>query len=326
MKPTVLLIALIFCLNAFSQNDSTVIRDTAVINVDSETAVKTSPQEPEGFKIFYGQRLINTNTVEVLRKGVMEFRVVHNFDDAAGDRGGIKNFFGLDNSTDVRIGFQLGLFKNFNVIAARAKGTARPNQLWELGIKHQLLRQEPHDPKHAFSITWFANVVTSTVKADTANSIIRENHFTNFSDRMSQLVQLIFAKKIGTVSLQFQPTYVHRNFVIPGDDNSIFALGGGIRLPITKGLVLIADYSHPFRSQTSRNAYAARGTHFYDPFGVGFEILTWGHVFHLNFTNTYEILDNKILTYTTTRWEKGQFRWGFMLSRNFTIFKDKKQQ
>ncbi len=55
-------------------------------------------------------------------KGILEFKVTHNFGDIAGDFGGIKNFFGLDNATDVRIGFQYGLSKRINLIAARAKG------------------------------------------------------------------------------------------------------------------------------------------------------------------------------------------------------------
>jgi hypothetical protein len=256
----------------------------------------------------------------------MEFRVVHNFGDVAGDFGGLDNFFGLDATTDVRIGFQLGVAKNLNLIAARAKGTISPRFLWELGAKYQFLQQGEKDA--SFSLTAFANIVSSSEKipVDSMGRLVpgRENSFTTTADRWSQVYQLMIARRFGNVSIQLHPTFVHRNYVIPGDDNSIFALGGGIRLPITKGLVIVADYFHPFRSETSKNFYASKGKHFYDPFGIGFEILTWGHVFHMNFTNSYEILENKLIPSTSTRWGKGEFRWGFMLSRNFTLFQDKK--
>jgi hypothetical protein len=60
--------------------------------------------------------------------------------------------------------------------------------------------------------------------------------------------------------------------------------------------------------------------------GVGFEILTAGHVFHLNFTNATNVLENRFIPRTLTRWSKGQFRWGFTLARNFILFKEKKRK
>ena len=53
------------------------------------------------------------------------------------------------------------------------------------------------------------------------------------------------------------------------------------------------------------------GFTFHDVFGIGVEILTAGHVFHLNFTNARNILENRFLAHTTGSWGEGQFRWGF---------------
>src|ERR1700733_8753562 len=73
-------------------------------------------------KIFQSERLINANTTEVIGKGKMDFKVTHNFGDIAGKTGGIKNFFGLDASSDVRIGFHIGLTDRLNINIAHAKG------------------------------------------------------------------------------------------------------------------------------------------------------------------------------------------------------------
>ncbi len=306
----------VFC---FSQADS--------VTVVNPPAQKRKATEEAELKIFYSQKLINANTVEVLRKGVLEFRVSHGFGDVAGDNGGIKRFFGLDNAADVRIGLQLGLSNKLNLVLARAKGASPVQQLYELGVKYQLLQQSATDNNHPVSLTVYANSVVSAMTANETPD--QENSFKNFNDRTSEVVQLMIAKRFKNISFQLSPTFVTRGHVVNGDDKSIFAIGGGLRIPLTKKLIFIADYFHPFRSQQSKNVFAdsARGAlQFYDAIGAGFEILTQGHVFHVNFTNATELLENRFIPRTVSSWGKGQFRWSFTLSRNFTVFRDKKNK
>ena len=327
MQRILFLILLLAGNTAFAQEDSAV---TKLMNsMDGK-----QKQTGEATKVFYSQKLINANTVEVLHKGILEFKVVHNFGDVAGNGGGIKRFFGLDGATDVKIAFQAGLTDKLNVFLSRSKGGGNIQQLVETGLKYQFVKQMENDPKHPVSITLFANVVVSTMSADTNSTAyqlgIRENHYNNFSDRLSQVLQLMVARKFGNISLQLNPTYVHTNYVVSNDQKGMFALGGGIRLPITKRFVLVADYFHPFRTTASENAlksqyaglYDARR---YDAFGIGVEIVTPGHLFHLNFTNTTNLLENRFIPRTYTTWGKGQYRWGFTVARNFVLFRDKKK-
>ncbi|MES1226972.1 MAG: DUF5777 family beta-barrel protein, partial [Bacteroidota bacterium] len=181
---------------------------------------------------------------------------------------------------------------------------------------------------HPFSLTVFANTVVSSMTEN--GDAGYENSFRKFSDRTSEVIQLMIARKFGKISLQLSPTFVTRGLVIPGDDKSIFAIGAGIRVPITPNLFFIADYFHSFHSQKSKDLWAVdtlnRNLKFYDAIGAGFEILTHGHVFHINFTNATELLENRFVPHTVTSWGKGQFRWAFTISRNFTIFRDKKNK
>jgi len=332
MKIKFLLLCCIISVHVFAQNDTTVIKDTAMIKDTTVVDISNELNNKQGApgdvrpaaKVFYGQRLINANTVEVLRKGVMEFRVIHNFGNVA-DSAGVRNFFGLDGAFDVKIGFQIGLSDKTNILLARAKGASSVSQLWEFGIKHQFLRQVVDDQKHPLSLTVFANVVASAAKA--THNIDRETNFNSFGDRLSEIVQLMIARKFGSVSLQLSPTYLHKHYVIPGDQSDLFALGGGLRIPISKRFIFIADYFHTFRSQASKDLYYnLQRVHFYDALGVGFEIVTQGHVFHMNFTNATEIDENRFISRTTTTWGKGEFRWGFTISRNFILFRDKKNR
>jgi hypothetical protein len=195
--------------------------------------------------------------------------------------------------------------------------------LYEVGIKYRLL-QQANDGKHPLSVTLFANTVVSSMKANiTANE---ENSFDNFSDRLSQTLQLLIARKFGKISLQLSPTVVNNNYVINGDDKTLFALGGGLRLPVQGKFSLIVDYFHSFRSQESIDVYKVRGIKFYDALGAGVEFLTAGHVFHLNFTNATEILENRFIPRTITSWGKGQYRWGFTVSRDFDLLWKKKNR
>ena len=290
-----------------------------------DTLTVSSPVEssPDYIWVFSSPRLINANTVEMVPKGILEFKVTHNFGDIAGDLGGIKNFFGLDGATDIRIGFQYGLSKRINLVAARAKGMNLVRQLYELGLKYRFM-QQANDAGHPLSMALYANAVVSTITENVNPD--RENSFDNFSDRLSQMVQLMIARKFGKVSLQVNPTMVHTNYVVPGDEKTLFSLGGALRIPVMGRFSILADYFHTFRSQSSKDVFEAPDIRFYDVLGVGVEFLTEGHVFHLNFTNATEILENRFIPRTTTSWGKGQYRWGFTVSRDFDLLRKKRNR
>ena len=302
------------------------------------------------WKIFQSDRLINANTTESVGKGKMEFKVTHNFEDIAGSRGGLNSFFGLDAATDVRIGFHMGITDRLTIAGARAKGGGSETKtyvprLYELSAKYELLRQQENDPSHPISMAIFvSNVISSEKRVEisdpsTDNVLNYPTNFADLGDRMAQVVQAIFAKRINRVSALINFTLVHQGYVPLHDEQTIFAIGGALRLPLTKNINFLIDYFHPFRSSASedyfKNADASynppndidkneRAFRFYDPLGMGFEIVTAGHVFHLNFTNSTDILESRFIPYSTRSWSKGQFRWGFNIARTFVLWREKK--
>jgi hypothetical protein len=298
---------------------------TFINSFGQETTIIKTPTKSEftNTKVFYAQKVINSKSVEVHPKGIMDFSIDHYFGDIGGDQGGPKHgFFGLDGIKDVRIGFQLGLTNRLNIIFARAKGSGNVTNQYEWGLKYQALRQKDNDPTHPLSLTFFANDVLSAMRSGGDTSTDFENSFENFGSRHSQVVQVLAARKFGKVSLQLNPIYLHTNYVELNAQENLFAVGGAIRLPLSKKFVLLADYFHTFRTPNSLDSAHTIG--FHDPFGIGFEIITEGHVFHLNFTNSTDILENRFIRATTSSWGDGQFRWAFTLTRNFVVFRDKK--
>ncbi|MDX1954938.1 MAG: DUF5777 family beta-barrel protein, partial [Chitinophagaceae bacterium] len=281
-------------------------------SVSQEEKKKTPPEQ-----VFISQKLINAKTVETIRKGWLDFSVSHNFGDVAGDAGGIKNFFGLDNAADIRIAFQYGLTKNTNLIFSRSKGAGAVNQLYEIGLK-QVLMTQGGEKNHPFALSFFGNITVSAKDVSGGGNV--ESDYDKFSDRLSQLAQLMIARKIGGVSLQLSPTYLHTNYTLAGEQNDLFALGFAGRVPLGKKLFFIADYFHSFQSEATKTAVkAAQSLDLYNALGVGFEIVTPGHVFYLNFTNATNILENRFLPRTYTSWGNGEWRWGFTVARSFIV-------
>ena len=60
---------------------------------------------------FKSPRVINGHSMEFLRPGTMDFRILHRFGQL--DQG-YKNFFGLDQAS-MRMGFDFGILKNLMV-------------------------------------------------------------------------------------------------------------------------------------------------------------------------------------------------------------------
>jgi hypothetical protein len=266
---------------------------------------------------FKSTRIINAQSNETLKKGELDFRVAHRFGDAAGDAGGSKTFFGMDNSTDIRIAFEYGITDRLMVGVSRAKGSGNFSQLYEGLAKFKVL-QQTMDNRIPLGITVFGNAVVSAMKSSDVES--DANHFDNFSSRMSYTGQVILSRKFGNIlSLAVLPTYIHRNRVVHMDVNDMFAVGVGGRLRFSKRLALVVDYFLPFREQASKDYFEGRGVKFYNPLGVGLEIETGGHVFSVNFTNSTAILENQFIPETTSTWLEGQFRWGFNISRRFSL-------
>lgn len=268
---------------------------------------------------FKSTKLINGHTNETLYKNELDFKVDHRFGDIAGSNGGIRKFFGLDNSTDVRIGFEYGLTDNLTIGLARAKGATAVQQLYEGSLKYRLLQQTTDD-RIPFAVTLFGS---NTIAAVTANKDDPSSPiaYDGFKDRQNWVAQIILARKFSSnLSFTLTPSYVHRNFTAFRDQNDMFAVGVGGRFKFTRRMALVVDYFLPFRDKSDK-AYLEQvtATKFYNPLGVGLEMETGGHVFHLNFTNATGIQEMQYIPQTTSSWLKGQYRWGFSISRRFSF-------
>ncbi len=206
----------------------------------------------------------------------------------------------------MRLGFDFGLAKNLTV----GFGRSNVGKEWDGFIKYRPV-QQAKGGKGASPVS-IVLVTGATISSLPWADPERENYF---SSRMAFYNEVIIGRKFNEkFSLQLSPTFVHRNMVpLATDENDVFALGIGTRFKFSKRMAFVIDY-HYVISGLDKTIYE-------DPLSIGIDIETGGHVFQLHFSNATGMNEKAFITNTTDSWGKGEIRFGFNLSRVFTIFR-----
>ncbi|MES2266358.1 MAG: DUF5777 family beta-barrel protein [Bacteroidota bacterium] len=312
MKKPLLLILLLFTAGLLKAQTKT---DSTAVATSTDSLMKTLSAPTKGEPViatFKATRLILSQTTETVKKKELNFLVIHRFGDIGGAAGGGKTLWGLDNSSDIYIGFEYGLTDNLNIDFGRSKA----EQLIELGLKYNILHQKT-DNSMPVAITLIGKTALKPYHVNT-------NVFDDYSNRLNYLAQAVIARKFSpALSLQVSPIFVRTNLPYPfiaGNQQNVFALSAAGRLKFSKRMGLVLDYVHPFSNFRDNSV----NPNFYDGLGVGIEIETGGHVFTINFTNAEAISEFNYVTNTQSSWSKGQFRLGFTISRIFDFNKKHK--
>jgi hypothetical protein len=263
------------------------------------TGLDSIPKKQYVTNAFKSSRVINGHSVEMIGAGVLDFRILHRFGQT--DQG-IYDIFGLDQAS-MRIGFDYGITKNLTI------GFGRSTLRKELDgfVKYRVIQQSTGYHSFPASVVLVAGSAINTLKD--ADSIKKP-----FRSRVAYYYQAVIGSKITKrLSLQVSPTIVHRNIVQPGDENEIYSIGFGGRYKLSKRIAFVVDYF--------MNLNGLPKEQFENPLSVGIDIETGGHVFQLHFSNSAGMNERAFITETTGKWSKGEFRFGFNLSRVFTIRK-----
>ncbi|MBC7867506.1 MAG: hypothetical protein H7X88_08220, partial [Gloeobacteraceae cyanobacterium ES-bin-316] len=227
------------------------------------------------------------------------FRIMHRFGFVSD---GVKQFFGLDVAS-MRMSFDYGIADNLTV------GIGRSTFRKELDafIKTRIIQQTKGAREIPFSLVIAAGYAVHT---DPSFAPVKPN----VVDRSSYYVQLIAGRKFSQkFSMQLSPILVHTNqpFDIQ-NDQKVFAMGGGARIALTSRMALTLDYHHPF---------GERAQGLTDPVSIGLDLSTGGHTFQLQFSNATGMNERAYITQTTGDFFKGDIRFGFNLSRIFSLGK-----
>ena len=250
---------------------------------------------------FKSPRVINGHSMEMLRAGVLDFRILHRFGPV---NQGFYDLFGLDQAS-MRIGFDYALTEGFTL------GVGRSTAKKELDAfaKFRILGQSAGAKPFPVSLIWVSGITNNGLK--TPFSAVEANA----TRRLAYYHELIIGRKFSEAfSLQISPTVVHQNFVENElAPNDLVALGIGGRLKLSKRIAFVWDYG------LALNRYPEDAS--LNPLSVGLDIETGGHVFQLHFSNSTGMNERAFLADPNGDFFDGDIRFGFNLSRVFQIAK-----
>ncbi len=253
---------------------------------------------------FKATRILNGHSVEQMDEGQMDFRISHRFGLV---NSGAYEFFGLDQA-HIHLSFEYGI-KDW-IMVGIGRGTFEKTVDGFTKIK--LLRQSTGLKEMPLSVSYMGGIYVNGLKwSDTE----RENYFWQ---RLDYVHQVLIARKFSpALSLQLAPSYLHQNLVVTAaDPNDIFALGAGGRLKLSKRISINAEYYYLFIPDNE-----TLSSPIYNPFSLGIDIDTGGHVFQIILTNSVGMTENAFLGHTLGRWLDGDIHLGFNISRVFQLKK-----
>ncbi|MBL7872206.1 MAG: hypothetical protein JNM78_11380 [Cyclobacteriaceae bacterium] len=247
---------------------------------------------------FKTTRLINGHSIENVAPGVLDFRISHRFGFLSG---GAYELFGLDNAT-MRMAFDYGLSKRWMI----GVGRSTYQKQFDGFTKFKFLRQSNKMP---ITMSAVGGVMYKSLKFDNPD---RVNFLTS---KLYYSGQILLGRKFSeSFSLQFMPTVIHYNLVEGvNDPNDVFSIGAGSRMKLSKRVSINIEYYYQLPN------FKLPGTT--NSLSVGFDIETGGHVFQLYVTNSSGMTERSFIAETTGDFFKGDIRFGFTISRVFTIVK-----
>lgn len=261
-----------------------------LLSAQQDTGFSLLGDEPaERIKVenaFKTSRVVNLQSLELTDAGVLDVKINHRF-GAVGL--GAYEAFGLDNAS-VRIGTEYGIVPNL----ALNLGRSSLNRMVDAGLKYRIMHQT-NDNHRPVSLLLYVGAARSAISTST-NKI------------MDYTGQLIIGRKISDgLSIQLAPSYVSM-----GRGGETGALGIAMRQKITKRTTFNLEYIPAMVRPMGRAVFR-------NSLSVGVDIETGGHVFQLHFTNSSGMTEPQFIAYNTDTWSNQGFRFGFNISRVFTV-------
>ncbi len=251
-------------------------------------------EEDSHYPAFKAMKIGNLQSTKVAAKGDWYMYVSHRFGTV---KDGLSTFFGLDNA-NTKIQLVYGLWEGFQIGLSREslRRTFAGSAKWSLALQQGTF---------PVNITLYETV--------NLNTQLSKQQYPNmkYPDRLSYASQLLISRRFSSkLSLEVAPTFVRQNLVLEHfQQHNQVAMGVGGRLMLNKHISLNMDYIlHLNRAEQSA---------FVDPFTIGVDIETGGHVFQLLFSNAQSTNEPGFISNAEGNWWEGDIFFGFNLVRVF---------
>ena len=236
---------------------------------------------------FKNKQLINAQTT-VIPDG-FDFTIMHRFGKIGLNDEFYKSFLGFDLPANIRFSLSYKLSDRAYVGVGRTK----IGKTIDVEGKYLLLRQKQNESPISVAIYNNTGINTDAYRGESPLAFFADSvtPFENkFVHRFSYNTQLIISRKFSEKwSLQLSPTFVYQNLV-EGVEKShrTFVLPFSGRFQYSFGSAILFEYAYKLNN-TSDNQLD-------NPFSIGFEFGTAGHVFQVFMSNSYYIRETNIYT------------------------------
>ncbi len=291
-KLSLLFISLLFITNPFKAQDNP---------EDLLNLVNEKPKKEFTTATFKTTRVINFHTTEVLSRRSLDFRISHRFGDA---NTGAYNAWGLDGTANIRLGLEYSQNGRFMF----GLGRTSTKKIVDGFLKYKLIRQAKNGGSPV-SVTLFSAAYQTFEHVNTNGF----DKYQVYTDRLSYCNQIMVSRKFNSrLSMQLTAAMVHVNLAEKlTNGNDCFVAGFLARYKFTKRQAITFEYAYRLNKYSKDN--------YYDSFGIGYDLETGGHVFQINFTNSFGLTENQFYMYNTSTWSKWGIRLGFNISRVFSL-------
>lgn len=249
---------------------------------------------------FSSTRIVNSHSVEMIPKGVGEFRISHRFGTI---EEGFYDIFGLDQAK-IRLGYDYGITDKIMV----GFGRNSHKKVYDIFGRFSFLNQT------------IDNSTPITLQYLFASSMktLRYGKKIPFMQRFAQINQVLIAKKINNLSLQIMPSIMIHEY--EGYDKKIFSgVGAAARYLVGKRVAINIEYFARLRhNENGSQEFNRIFNENYNSLGLGIDIEAGGHVFQFHFSNTNTMNEQAFMFETDKTWEKGEICFGFNILREFS--------
>ena len=255
--------------------------------------------------------LIDDQTSVIPAKKSLEMVIQHRF--GLIKENGISDLFGIyAPSANTRMGLNYSILDNLMV----GYGITRKNMYSDFQVKWAFLRQTRNNSM-PLTVAIYANAAIDGRNKSNFEGV--EDY--EFIDRFSYFTQLIIGRKFcDWFSMELTASFTHYNAVkaeIPNDigyDHDVIGFGGHARIKFTEQSSFIISYTKPVYIKGMSENNEVMNT-FYSNFSFGYEVATATHAFQIFAGTANGIIPQDIYMYNNSDWTKGEFRFGFNITR-----------
>jgi hypothetical protein len=248
--------------------------------------------------------LIDNQTNLIPVKGTLEMLIQHRFNNM---ENGISDVWGIYSpGGNIRIGFNYSILNNLMV----GYGLTMNKMYSDFQVKYNVVQQTRKNTIPV-AVTLYGNMAI-----DGRNDEVFGKAY-KFTNRMAYFSQLIIGRKFSEwLSLQATASFTHYNSVDPDLDHDKIGVGFNGRARVSPQGAIIFQYDAPLKVKAITEQH-----NFNNPpkpnFGIGYEIATSTHAFHIFVSSASGIIPQEIYMYNRRDWRDGAegLAFGFTITR-----------